>query len=269
MKKIKEYFSRLGLREDASWEEIETAFNKKMIDLRKRTFDDDPKGRKKDKERRLLIRAYYALQEYETNGRVMKRGLKKPSNKEALLLLCVGICVLFLTMSCERTFDEAVDQEAARFVNLSSCANAAQSDLQIAEIAKKSAETLEDSGTPWTTYTGGRHYTEPEEMILEEADCFAQCYWNMESFADVEQYLRDTYEDFRKQYDNADDFYEYVDEEAAEEAPDLRLRVDMVCAFYGFYTKDQAYGKKDPYTKKGIGMYHTYLQYLQMYKETV
>ena len=73
MKPMKEHFQRLGLREDASWEEIEAAFNRKLEDLRVRTFEDDTKGKKKDKERRLLIRSYYALQEYEENGRVIKR----------------------------------------------------------------------------------------------------------------------------------------------------------------------------------------------------
>lgn len=268
MKKIKEHFRRLGLREDAGWDEIEAAFNKKIIDLRKRTFEDDPRGRKKDKERRLLIRSYYALQEYEENGRVAKRGLKNPSNKDALFLLCLGILVMIAVVSCNHNFETYKNQMAENYAQLSSCTNADEADMKIAEIAKKSAETLDNSGTPWDTYTGGRYYTEPEEVILEEADRFARCYWNMDSFAAVESYLYDTYENFKKQYDNADDFYEYEGEEPPEEEPPLRLKIDMVCAFYGFYTKDQAFGKKDPYTKKGIGMYHTYLQYLQMYKET-
>ena len=104
---------------------------------------------------------------------------------------------------------------------------------------------------------------EPEELILKEADEFARCYWNMDSFADVERYLYTAYENFCDQYDSVEDFDEN------EEELSLRLRIDLVCAFYGFYTKDQAYGKKDPYTKKGIGQYHTYLQYLQKYKETM
>lgn len=257
MKQMKEHFRRLGLREDASWEEIEAAFNRKIKELRIRTFEDDPKGKKKDKERRLLIRSYYALQEYEENGRVIKRGLSNPSNKSALNLLLVGILVLIAVVSCSHNFDTYEDEVAEGYARLNVCANAAKEDLQIAEIAAKTVETLDNAGTPWHTSTGGRHYTESDEVILEEADRFAKCYWNMEHFADVEDYLCENYENFRQQYDAVDEGEDFA----------LRTRVDMVCAFYGFYTKEQAFGLKNPYTKKGIGQYHTYLQYLQRYKE--
>jgi len=259
MKGIGVHFRRLGLREDASWDEIEQAFSRKITDLRRRTFEDDPKGRKKDKERRLLIRSYYALKEYEENGRVIKRGFANPSNQNALQLLCLGVLVVIAVVSCTHNFETYEDEVAEGYAHLSACANASETDLQIAEIAVKTTETLDNAGTPLHTSTGGRYYTESYDIILEEADRFAQCYWEMDRFADVEKYLYQNYHNFKVQHDAIDE----------GEERDIRTRIDMVCAFYGFYTKEQAFGKKDPYTKQGIGQYHTYLQYLQKYKETM
>ena len=257
MKNISEHFRRLGLREDASWEEIESAFNQKVAALRRRTFEDDPRGKKKDKERRLLIRSYYALQEYEENGRVIKRGLKNPSNKDALLLLCLGICIIVGVVSCNHDFETYDDQIAESYVHLSSCTEPLPADLEISKLAAETVDLLNHSGTPWHTSNGGKYYTEPDDLILEEADRFAQCYVGLASFADVEAHLCQNYDNFKRQYYKVDE----------GELRTLKERIDMVCAFYGFYTQGQAYGKKNPYTKKGIGMYHTYLQYLCTYKE--
>lgn len=180
---MKKHFDRLGLREEASWDEIQKAFNQNMERLRCRQYEDDQKGRKKDKERRLLIRSYYALQEFEMNGRVVKKGMAKPENKKAAILL----------------------------------------------------------------------------LIL-----LAKVYWNMDTIDDVHAYLCDTYSDYETVYN-----LEYIalieDYDGYDENVDLCLKIDLICAFYGFYTKYQAHGKKDPYTEKGIGQYHTYLQFLNQH----
>lgn len=258
---MKKHFDRLGLREEASWDEIQKAFNQKMERLRCRQYEDDPKGRKKDKDRRLLIRSYYALQEFEMNGRVVKTGMAKPENKQAVILLLIFLSFGFFWFSCEHKLDEAMNKEVDSYLQIGEVVSPTSKDLSIAEAAKHTKEILDSSGTPWTTYTGGKYYSEPIELIQKEADTFAKVYWNMDTIDDVHEYLCDTYPDYESVYN-----LEYIvlieDYDGYDEKVDLCKKIDLICAFYGFYTKGQAHGKKDSYTKKGIGQYHTYLQFL-------
>lgn len=182
----------------------------------------------------------------EYNGSNTHTGKASKGLSPELIKLIVSIVVIIVAAvgGCVDDSADYEDETKYAYIYSSDWDVMTETDEVIATKAGKSYDLLLDGNS----YGSSTMHDESESDYLEEANLFAEKYFNMDSLTAVTSHLYENYPSFG------------IDTEQP-----LSVQLDAIFAFYGFADLESAIWYENPYTEDRMCGYNDYLKYLNQY----